>query len=63
MLGHDKDDAATCDRKEVSMDFEVHCMSTLLTKLSFFDYDKVKTVLKSVTPLSIFLFKYGERSD
>ena len=34
------------------MDFEVHCMSTLHTKLSFFDYDKLKTVLQSVTPLS-----------
>ena len=33
------------------MDFEVHCMSILHTKLSFFNYDKVKSVLQSITPL------------
>ena len=33
------------------MDFEVHCMFILPTELSLFNYDKVKTVLQSVTPL------------
>ena len=33
------------------MDFEVHCMSILHTKLSFFNYDKVKSVLQSIAPL------------
>ena len=34
------------------MDFEVHCMFILPTELSLFNYDKVKSVLQSVTPLS-----------
>ena len=34
------------------MDFEVHCMFILPTELSLFNYDKVKTVLQWVTPLS-----------
>ena len=33
------------------MDFEVHCMFILPTELSLFNYDKVKSVLQSVTPL------------
>ena len=33
------------------MDFEVHCMSILHTKLLFFNYDKVNSVLQSITPL------------
>ena len=33
------------------MDFEVHCMSILHTKLSFFNYDKVQSGLQSMTPL------------
>ena len=33
------------------MDFEVHCMFILPTELSLFNYEKVKTVLQSVTPL------------
>lgn len=36
------------------MDFEVHCMFILPTELSLFNYDKVKTVLQSVTPLRWF---------
>ena len=39
-------------RKEVSMDFEVHCMFILATELSFFNYAKVKSVLQTVTPLN-----------
>ena len=35
------------------MNFEVHCMFILPTKLSLFNYDKVKSVLQSVTPLSL----------
>ena len=34
------------------MDFEVHCMFILRTELSLFNYEKVKTVLQSVTPLT-----------
>ena len=34
------------------MDFEVHCMFILTTELSLFNYDKVKSVLQSVTPFS-----------
>ena len=37
----------------MSMDFEVHCMFILPTELSLFIYDKVKSVLQSVTPLII----------
>ena len=33
------------------MDFEVHCMFILPTELSLLNYDKVKSVLQSVTPL------------
>ena len=33
------------------MDFEVHCMSILPTELSLFNYDKVKSVLQSMSPL------------
>ena len=40
-------------RKEVSMDFEVHCMFILPTELSLFNYDKVKSVLQSITPLRL----------
>ena len=36
------------------MDFEVHCMSILHIKLSFFNCDKVKSVLQSITPLILF---------
>ena len=39
-------------RKEVSMDFEVHCMFILPTELSLFKYDKVKSGLQSITPLN-----------
>ena len=35
------------------MDFEVHCMSILPTELSLFNYDKVNSVLQSMTPLSL----------
>ena len=35
------------------MDFEVHCMSILPTELSLFNYDRVKSVLQSMTPLNI----------
>ena len=38
------------------MDFEVHCMSILHTKLSFFNYDKVKSVLQSITPKKVKMF-------
>ena len=34
------------------MGLEVHCMSILPTELSLFNYDKVKSVLHSMTPLS-----------
>ena len=39
------------------MEFELHCMSILHTKLSFFNYDKVKSVLQSITPLT---FQYNK---
>ena len=39
-------------RKEVSMDFEVHCMFILPTELSLFNYDRVKSGLQSITPLT-----------
>ena len=32
------------------MGLEVHCMSILPTKLSLFNYDKVNSVLQSMTP-------------
>ena len=35
------------------MDFEVHCMSILPTELSLFNYDKVNSVLHSMTPLKM----------
>ena len=38
------------------MDFEVHCKFILPTELSLFNYDKVKSVLQSVTPLSTLNF-------
>ena len=33
------------------MDFEIHCMFILPTELSFFNYDKVKSVSQSIAPL------------
>ena len=39
------------------MDFEVHYMSILPTKLSLFNYDEVKSVLQSMTPLR-FIYIY-----
>ena len=34
------------------MDFEVHCMSILPTELLLFNYDKVNSVLQTMTPLN-----------
>ena len=43
----------------MSMDFEVHCMFILPTELSLFNYDKVKSVLQSLTPLNYNLMCWG----
>ena len=44
------------------MDFEVHCMFILPTELSLFNYDKVKTVLQSVTPLISTIYHFNKHN-
>ena len=41
------------------MNFEVDCMSILPTELSLFNYDKVNSVLQSITPLNGPSFSQG----
>ena len=40
------------EKKEVSMDFDVHCMYILPTELPLFNCDKVNSVLHSMTPFN-----------
>ncbi len=39
------------------MVFEAHCMSFPCTELLFFNYAKVKTVVHSMAPLNIVVYK------